>query len=201
MFHTARVHCATFDALRDRIAPEVEINHVVRPDWLERAQGGVSPQLSSEIIDAIQAVTDKTICTCTTIGPTAEKAGAIRIDQPMMQASAMTNGPVLMVYCLDSTLKPSLSLLKSAMKSAGNASKIHPLPLNALWPLFEAGKADAFAKAIADAIRLFINDAPEITSVVLAQASMAGAAGLLMDIGVPVLSSPTLAFQSAIVES
>ena len=198
MFHTAQVHCATFDALRDQIAPEVEINHVVRPDWLERAQAGISPRLSSEITDAIQAVTDKTICTCTTIGPTAEQAGAIRIDQPMMQAAAMSNGPVLMAYCLDSTLKPSMDLLKSAMKSAGNASEIHPLPLNTLWPLFEAGKAEAFANAIAAAIRLAINDAPEITSVVLAQASMAGAAAVSADLGLPVLASPRLAFLSAI---
>ena len=198
MFHTAQVHCATFDALRDRIAPEVKLTHIVRPDWLERAQGGVSPGLSMEITSAIMAATDKVICTCTSIGPTAARAGALRIDQPMMQAAAKTGGPALMAYCLDSTLKPSLDLLESAMKTAGNASKIHPLPLNALWPLFEVGQTEAFSKGIADAIRIYVNDTPGMASVVLATASMAGAAEMLADLAVPVLASPELAFQSAI---
>ena len=198
LLHTAQVHCATFDALRDRIAPGVEINHVVRRDFLERAQDGISPELSTEIAKVIAAASDTVICTCTTIGPTAAAAGAIRVDQPMMQAAADAGGPVVMAYCLDSTLKPSLELLTSAMQTAGNRSEIILLHLLDLWPLFEAGNGDAFARAIADAIRRA--NIPAKATIVLAQASMTGAAALLADLGVPVLSSPELAFCSALAE-
>jgi hypothetical protein len=198
LLHTAQVHCATFDALRDRIAPGVEINHVVRRDFLERAQDGISPELSTEIAKVIAAASDTVICTCTTIGPTAAAAGAIRVDQPMMQAAADAGGPVVMAYCLDSTLKPSLELLTSAMQTAGNRSEIILLHLLDLWPLFEAGNGDAFAHAIADAIRRA--NIPAKATIVLAQASMTGAAALLADLGVPVLSSPELAFCSALAE-
>jgi hypothetical protein len=103
-----------------------------------------------------------------------------------------------MAYCLDSTLKPSLELLTSAMQTAGNRSEIILLHLLDLWPLFEAGNGDAFAHAIADAIRRA--NIPAKATIVLAQASMTGAAALLADLGVPVLSSPELAFCSALAE-
>lgn len=196
MLHTAQVHCATFDALRDRIAPGVDLVHVVRPDWLERAQTGVTPELSKEITEAIMAVTDKTICTCTTLGPIAANAGAIRIDQPMMRAAAKAGGPVLMVYCLDSTLKPSMDLLKTAMKAAQNPSEIQTLSLHEHWPLFETGDHAGFAKAIAGDIRRAI--LPAKATIVLAQASMAGAAEILPDFAVPVLASPELALKTAL---
>ncbi len=196
MLHTAQVHCATFDALRDRIAPGVDLVHVVRPDWLMRAQTGITPELTKEITESIMAVTDKTICTCTTLGPIAANAGAIRIDQPMMRAAAKAGGPVVMAYCLSSTLNPSMALLKSEMTAAGNTSNIHPLPLLAHWRLFTAGDHAGFAKAIAGGLRRA--HIPAKATIVLAQASMAGAAEMLPDLDVLVLASPELALKTAL---
>ena len=195
LLHTAEAHCARFEALRDRIAPETELRQLVRADWLSRAQGGLTPELEAEIASAVGAAEGPVICTCTTIGPAAEAAGAIRVDWPMMQEAAQTGGPILMVYCLKSTWKPSLELLERALQQAEHKTKVHPMPLPQYWPLFEADQAEAFAAVIAGEIRQAIDSGREIGCVVLAQVSMAGAAPLLADLDVPVLSSPEMALR------
>ena len=197
-FHTALVHGDTFDALRDRIAPGVAMHHNIRTSWLVRARNGIDTDLADEIRREISGARQPAICTCTTIGPLAEAAGAIRIDQPMMRAAAETGGSVLMVYCLESTLQPSRELLETAMLRAGNRATIELLPLTGLWPLFETGETDAFARAIAEAVRDRVSQHPGIGCIVLAQASMAGAAEWLADLPCPVLSSPELAMRAGL---
>jgi hypothetical protein len=94
LLHTAQVHADTFDALRDRIAPDTRLVHLVRPDFLKRAQGGIDAALAGDIGAEVRAVSGPVLCTCTTIGAVAAAAGAIRIDAPMMQAAAQTGGRV-----------------------------------------------------------------------------------------------------------
>lgn len=201
LLHTAEVHVATFDALASGAA----LSHLVRPDWLARAQNnpsGLDAELRAEITAAITSAQHTTgqpvLCTCTTLGEIAEAAGAIRLDWPMMQMAAQMGGPVLLTYCLDSTAIPSTSLLQRAMTDAGNPHPILSLPLPHLWPLFEQGDSVAFATAIAQAITDFLATSPtpadHPTAVVLAQASMAGAADLV-DTDTPVLASPAIAMQ------
>lgn len=198
LLHTAEAHRATFDALRDRIAPGVTLVHRVRPDFLDRAQSGQDAALDAEIIEEISRAVGPVLCTCTTIGPIAARAGALRIDAPMMQAAAERGGPVMLAYCLESTRAPSCALLDDALTAAGHPGPVHLLPLTPLWPLFTAGERDAFHHAIAAAIRAAIATAPETNTVVLAQASMAGAALLLADLGIPVLAAPESALHAAL---
>jgi len=202
LLHTAQVHPDTFDALRDDTAPDAELNHLVRPDWLARAQGGIDAALEDEIAQAIAAARGPVLCTCTTLGPTAAAHGAIRIDQPMMTRAAdiatATGGAILMVYCLDSTLVPSVALLDAALEATGKPAKVHTLSLGQFWPLFEAGQSGAFAAVIAAGIRDAVPDVPNLACVVLAQASMAGAAPLLSELDVPTLASPELALRAAL---
>jgi len=200
LLHTAEVHRTTFDKLRDRIAPGAEIAHVVRPKWLARGQKGISPELSDAIAETVGAAPGPVICTCTTIGPAAEAAGAIRVDWPMMIAAARCGGPVLMAYALNSTWAPSLALLERALQTEGRKETVHPLPLTQYWPLFEAGEAEAFDAVIAGEIRQVVQSGRDIGCVVLAQVSMAGAAPLLADLGVPVLASPELALRAGLDE-
>lgn len=197
-FHTAVVHSETFDALRDRIAPGVAMHHNIRTGWLQRAQQGISPELAAEIRREVAGARRPVICTCTTIGPMAEAAGAIRIDQPMMQAAAQSAGPVLMVYCLQSTLSPSRELLRTAMLAAGNAAPVHVLSLSHLWPLFENGESQAFEMAIARAVAEHVQSGPAPGCVVLAQASMAGATSYTRGLPCPVLASPELAMRAGL---
>lgn len=197
LLHTSPVHVATFDALRDRIAPNASLRHVVREDLLERARaGGINAALAGEVAGLIRAQDGPVLCTCTTLGEVAETAGALRIDRPVMRAAARNGGRVMLVYCLASTEAPSRELLDAEMEQAGNLAGTEPLFLGSAWPLFEAGDAAGFARAVAAGVRGAMH--PGIGAVVLAQASMAGAAGLLGDLVVPVLASPEMALRAGL---
>ncbi|UWQ63176.1 hypothetical protein K3723_02430 [Leisingera caerulea] len=190
LLHTAQVHANTFDQL----APEEELNHYVRPDWLQRAQGGIDITLRREITQAIHAANGAVLCSCTTIGEVAEEAGATRIDWPMMQEAARFGGPVLMAYCLESTAEPSETLLRRAF--GDRDPELTCLELGQHWPLFEAGDSAGFAAAVAaDAAEAL--GTMDFACVVLAQASMAGAAVPLREqTEVPVLASPEIAMRA-----
>jgi len=191
LFHTAQVHCDTFNAL----APDADLVHLVREDWLARAQGGIGDRLSTEIAAAVKAADGPVLCSCTTIGEAAEAAGAIRIDWPMMQEAARMGGPVLMVYCLDSTAAPSEALLRRAFSKQNKEAVIRTFPLTGLWRHFSDGDVETFNEQIAIWIDSCLVMAPDTTCVVLAQASMAGAAPLVQG-DVPVLASPSIAIQA-----
>lgn len=198
LLHTSPAHCPTFTALRDQIAPGMVLEQIVREDFLARAQTGIDKALEAEITETIQSVDGPVICTCTTIGEAASAAGALRIDQPMMEEAACAGGAILMAFALRSTWEPSLALLEEALAERGTPQKVHPLFLGEYWPLFEAGEANAFAAVLASAIREAVNRTPGLACVVLAQASMAGVAPLLGDLEIPVLASPELAFRAGL---
>ncbi|QIE45920.1 hypothetical protein G5B38_10480 [Pseudohalocynthiibacter aestuariivivens] len=198
LLHTADIHRATFDTLRDRIAPNATLHHKVRPDWLARAQNGIDASLEVEITAAVSAASGSVLCTCTTLGPTAAKAGAMVIDAPMMQAAAERGGTILMAYCLPSTRAPSLAALEAAIAKSANFARAHPLLIGGAWPLFEAGNGTGFAIRIAEAITQEAAEITNLGSIVLAQASMLPAAPLLGGLGAPVLTSPELALRAAL---
>ncbi|MVO15268.1 hypothetical protein [Parasedimentitalea huanghaiensis] len=194
LFHTAHVHADTFNTL----APNAELDHTVREDWLARAQDGIDEFLATEIASAIQAADGPVLCSCTTIGEVAEQAGATRIDWPMMQEAAQIGGPVLMAYCLDSTAAPSEALLRRAFGE--DDPQLTCLKLAQHWPLFEAGEIDDFANALAADIKATLEQ-NQFSCVVLAQASMAGAAKVLRAItDVLVLASPEIAVRYLLTE-
>ena len=116
----------------------------------------------------------------------------------MMAEAARQDGAVLLAFCLESTYGPSLSLLRHALETAGRDAAVHALLMHDLWPLFERGLHEDFISGIADRIRDKLQALDGVGCVVLAQASMAGAAGQLQDLGIPVLSSPALALSAAI---
>ncbi|RKT27804.1 hypothetical protein BXY70_3154 [Roseovarius halotolerans] len=198
LLHTAELHRGAFDALRDRVAPGAELRHVVRPDWLERAKDGTPGDVAAEIAEMVGAAGGPVLCSCTTIGAAAEEAGAMRIDWPMMQAAARRGGAVMLAYAAESTLEPSRALLERAIRAEGGTGPVHLLALTEFWPLFQAGEHEAFEAAIAAAIRAAVPDIEGPGVVVLAQASMAGAAERLDDLGVPVLASPEQALRAAL---
>lgn len=190
LLHTADFHRVNFEAM----APKAGLQHVVRPDLLERAQGGIDAPLAADIAAAVRAAGDPCLCTCTTIGTAAEAAGAIRIDWPMMQKAASLGSAVMMAYALDSTLEPSRGLLERAFAEAGKPLNLTLLPLIDQWPLFDTEPQDAFGRAIAERVDAALADGP-VDCVVLAQASMAPAAEYVTT-GTPVLTSPRLALDA-----
>lgn len=102
-----------------------------------------------------------------------------------------------MVYALESTLEPSLSLLEAALETAGSPTQVLPLFIGQFWPLFETGEVEAFTACVAGAVRDAVAH-NEVGCVVLAQASMSAAALMLADLGKPVLTSPESALRAAL---
>jgi len=197
LVHTAQVHVARFDALRDALAPDLALTHIVRPDLLERARtNGVHPEIRDELIRELGPTPDRTICTCTTLGPAAEEAGAIRIDRPMMDAAARLGGRVLLVVVLESTVAACTDALASSIKAAKASTQIDVLTLPEAWPLFEAGDMAGFNDAIANRVNAHVADH---SGVVLAQVSMTDAAKLIQH--PKVLTAPKLALRFALKHS
>ncbi|APE44129.1 hypothetical protein BOO69_12500 [Sulfitobacter alexandrii] len=203
--HTARVHVATFAALFGEAGFAGTVDHVVRPGLLARARasgaGAVRADLDRTVDDMAGA--DAVLCTCSTLGPLIDDLARtdprlVRIDRPMMTRAATLGGAALVVICLDSTRAATLDLLHDIAAQKDVDLRAEPLLCAEAWPLFEAGRTDDFARALAAKVRHKVAQRQDLRSVVLAQASMMGAQDHLADIGLPVLSSPPLAVDRAI---
>ena len=214
--HTASVHVETFDALAQ--SKTLSTEHRVHAQWLQEAQNqGLNAALREQIgqeLNALKRDCDVVICTCSTLGEIAAEFGnsrVFRVDAPMMAQAATAaadakrgSGPsfTLLAYCLDSTKETSTALLNDAFNAAGQIANIVSVNCTAAWPHFEAADSKRFGQAIAEHIETCFADCKEqsqqVSSVVLAQASMAAALPYLgADVGCMVLSSPLSAINHA----
>lgn len=202
--HTSPVHVDTFDALLKEVAPQVTASHLVREDLLDRAQreGLEDPGLIAGVRAALQSAAAHArvvVCSCSTLGGLAEATRTsvpiTRIDRAMADAAVQRGAPVLMVAALQSTLDPTAQLLRSSAERLGLPLALRPLWVEGAWTHFEAGQQEAYLATIAAAVRRHGHAGD---TVVLAQASMAGAAERLADTGLVVLSSPRLGVMEAL---
>lgn len=201
-FHTGDVHVATFTALMDELAPQVAVGHRVRADLLAAAQlpGADMAAIGAELKHELAALdgADLVICTCSTLGAMAEAVTGMtapvwRVDRPMARQAVQFGPELLVVACVASTLTPTLALLEDEALGAGAALRARTLVLEELWPLFLAGRQQDYVSAVASHTKAALGAEG---AVVLAQASMASAAGL-MDLPVPVFSSPRTCAEAA----
>lgn len=212
LLHTSPVHVPVFDALRDAEHPGLALRHLVREDLLARAgadgpdavAGDVRAVLAGAVADGATAV----LCTCSTIGEVAERTArglgvpVLRVDRPMA-ASAAGAGRVVVIAAVASTLEPTVALIReeaagalvreeAAGGAAGRPLDLRTVLVDGAWERFEAGDRAGYLAAVAAA-------ADAVTGadvIVLAQASMADAAGLTTAT-VPVLSSPRAGLSAA----
>lgn len=219
--HTSEVHVPVFDALLAGLDPDATAVTTVDPDLLVRACAGTGPEdltaaVRSALSDLADAGAQVVVCTCSTIGSLAEAASGadgvpvLRVDRPMVDRAVRTppgraGAPVqiLVAVALASTLGPTTDLLRTSATAAGRAVAVEVLRCDEAWPLFDAGRSEEFAAAVADLVVAAVvtdsaGEASRPDVVVLAQASMAPAAELLADLGVPVLASPREAVRRAL---
>ena len=202
--HTSPVHVATFDALLASAAPARSAIHLVREDLLSTARrdGLDDPALACElrtVLHTLAGAARVVVCTCSTLGGLAEATEApvpvTRIDRAMADAAVQAGAPVLIVAAVESTVPPTRELLQSSGVRLGLPVTLRSLWVAGAWAHFEAGRHDDYLQAIASAVR---QSARRGETVVLAQASMAGAAALLADLPLTVLSSPRLGVAQAL---
>jgi hypothetical protein len=222
--HTAEVHVATFDGLVAAQHPGARTWHAVAPDLLadaRRAGTGTADETGDDTGDDIAGAppagdlgrrtlaaltglveqgADVVVCTCSTLGPVverlAERVGVpvLRVDRPMARA-AVACGPVVgVVAALASTVGPTRDLLDDEASRDGGREVVAVVVPGA-WDAFEAGDTDGYERLVEAAARAL---APTVDVVVLAQASMAGAADRLRDLGLTVLTRPGPAVRAAL---
>ncbi|MFF4428358.1 aspartate/glutamate racemase family protein [Streptomyces sp. NPDC001513] len=190
LLHTSPVHVPVFDALRDRHHPGAVLRHLVAPELLERARAE-GPRVVAPALLALLAAAGPApvLVTCSTIGATAESLAAqlgvpvLRVDRPMAAAAVRTGARIAVLAALESTLAPTADLLAEEAGERRVSVRTHLVA--GAWECFEAGDTAGYLARVAAA-------ADAVTGadvIVLAQASMAGAAGLTAS-PVPVLSSP-----------
>jgi aspartate/glutamate racemase len=204
--HTSAVHTERFAALVEAHAAGTHTVTVVDERLLDEAREkgpdhpSVRARVESVLAELEEAGADVIVCTCSTIGDAAERLGAergrsvIRIDRPMIDAAVSAGPRIAVVVALESTVGPTRDLIEAVATERGEQVEISMVMSDGAWARFEEGDLDGYLRSIADTCTAIDGDADVI---VLAQASMADAVGLLA-VSTPVLSSPRLAVEAAV---
>ncbi|MFJ8213369.1 aspartate/glutamate racemase family protein [Streptomyces sp. NPDC096033] len=197
LLHTSPVHVPVFDALRDERHPGAVLRHLVVPELLDRARELGPAAVAGQVREVLEGVGGPVLVTCSTVGAVAESLGpglgvpVLRVDRPMA-AEAVRRGPrIVVLAALASTLGPTGELL--AEEAGGRPVTVRSQVVAGAWERFEAGDAEGYLEAVARAA----DAVEEADVIVLAQASMAGAARLTRT-GLPVLSSPAPGLAAAL---
>lgn len=198
--HTSDAHVATFRALLRDVAPDVVDIHVVDKALLADARRkGVDADLRARLLYRLHELAGQraniVVCTCSTLGGHAEElspeaaVAVLRVDRPMAEAAAAAGGRVAVVTAVESTLAPARQLIEECAAAAGTGTIVVDAPCLDAWALFEADDHDGYLRRIAQHVRGVASQG-DADVIVLAQASMAPAADHLLDLTLPVLSSP-----------
>lgn len=211
--HTSDVHTAVFEALVAEVAATtaapLAVVSAVDTELLAVARrlGPEHPDVVAGLAARLAALgdagADVVVCTCSTIGGSAESVGAalgtrtVRVDRPMAELAVATGGRIVVLAALESTLAPTRALLASVAADRGADVEIDLRLVEGAWERFEAGDSDGYLDAVAGEIA---TAADQADVVVLAQASMADATGRVESgtTDVPVLSSPRPAVEAVV---
>lgn len=200
------MHRPVFDALVAAIDATAQCVTIVDDELLADARSDgpddseVVVRIARRLDELVAMGADRIVCTCSTIGGSAESVGqrrgidVERVDRAMVEGAVAIGGWIVVLAALESTLEPTRALLNEVAAARQQTTAVDLRIVAGAWDRFEAGDIDGYLDLVADAIDEVGNTAD---AVVLAQASMADAAGRSTG-GVPVFSSPRLAVESAI---
>jgi len=203
--HTSDVHVGTFRALLAKHAPQLGAIDAVDQTLLDDARArGVDDDIRQRLETRLRSLREQgaavVLCTCSTLSGVAERltesvgVPVIRVDRPMAERAAGIGGRIAVVVAVPSTLAPTRELLAECIARSPRDSTLIESPCVDAWTLFEAGDTEGYLDLIAAHARQTADHADVI---LLAQASMAGAADQLTDLPIPVLTSPSTAVQHA----
>ncbi|MFI0235905.1 aspartate/glutamate racemase family protein [Streptomyces sp. NPDC016845] len=207
LLHTSPAHIPVFDALRDAAHPGLVLRHVVREDLLVRAGESGPESVADDVLSLLRGAArdgaHAVLCTCSSIGAVAEESApalggvpVLRVDRPMAARAVATGDRITVVATVRSTFGPTVALVEEEAVRAGRAVDMRTLYVDGAWERFLAGDRDGYLERVAAAI----DTVTDTDVVVLAQASMADAADRARVTGLPVLSSPRLGLDAAVLE-
>ncbi len=205
--HTAPANVMTFERLLRKHAPDLKAVHILDESLLNDARAqGPNPVLAERVHqrmdEAAGGEARLVVCTCSSIGGMAEENPShdyrsIRIDRAMADLAVATGDRILVVAALTSTVEPTLALIRSSAERAGRSPQISVLVVEGSWEHFLAGDQEAYETQIAHAIQ---ENSADVDVIVLAQATMAGAAERCHGVAAPILSSPEIGIRQALAE-
>ena len=174
--HTAASNAPLFDAAAGMLpGGALRLTHHIRPDLLREPAPETLAQVARLLRDLTQGA-DAVLLTCSTIGAAVELAGdgpcpVLRADAALAEAATRSGGMVQVLYAAPSTREPTRALFEAAAHRTG--ASIEMRFVESAWALFLASETAAYHAAIA-------KEAEGLEGrIVLAQASMAGAAALM----------------------
>ncbi len=206
LLHTTPVLIDAFDRLIEEADLEFPVKHIVEEEFLTEArEKGISQDLDGRIKGRIRSVVEDgaavVLCTCSTIGASAERANdttdgvVIRVDRPMAERAVEIGSRIVIAAALESTLAPTRNLILEVASTRKKRIDLIEVLCDNAWSRLEDGDNEGYFDEIA---RTLNERASEGEVIVLAQASMAGAADLCPEISIPILSSPEIGFRHAV---
>jgi hypothetical protein len=190
--HTAESNAILFEAAAAALpGGALTLTHRVRPDLLRDPTPATLAEAAA-LLCALAEGADAVLLTCSTIGGAAARAKdaacpVLRADAALAEAATRRGGLVEVLYAAPTTEGPTRAVFEAAAARTGAQVRLHLV--EGAWSLFLAGETEAYHAAIARMAR----DLPG--RVVLAQASMAGAAALMPE--APPLTVPAISVMAA----
>lgn len=185
-------------------APELEVLTLLDEALLRCAleDGGVEPRgidrMAAQLRLAVQAGSEAVLVTCNIYSgfiPALRRELApltiLGVDEPMVQEAIDRFRRIGVVATLQDGLTTQLELLRKAADAQERDVELVSVVCDGARRSLESGDGQRHDELIADAVRTL--EAQEVDGVVLAQASMTRALGVLSPSPFPVLSSPSLA--------
>jgi len=206
LLHTAAANATVFAKLGQEIAPDIPLQHVVDDSLISeaRANGGITPDLNRRVataaLNALDSGAAALLCTCSSIGPCVEVTRSftdrpiLRIDDPMADEAVETGSRIIVAATLQTTLTPTKEIVARSAEKAGKDIELIDILCDEAWAAFEVGDTEGCE---AEIVRVMASASGNADVIVLAQASMAGAAEKLAS-DVPVLTSPRSGFEAAV---
>ncbi|MBA0053207.1 hypothetical protein E0L36_20715 [Streptomyces sp. AJS327] len=196
--HTVPALAPVFEDLAASSLPGVATRHLVDEDLLSTATAvpGLDfdrtvTRLQHHVDTALDEGASAVVVTCSTMGPATDVVAAtrdvpvIRIDRPMAR-QAVRHRRVGVIATLESNRAASRAVIEDTATAEGRTVQVEDRLCADAFDLLRAGDQAGHDQAIREAAATL---APSVDVLVLAQASMAGAA-IELDLDVPVLTSP-----------
>jgi hypothetical protein len=201
ILHTTPVTLAPLKELASAIMPDVDVMNILDDTILRDVMknGGPTHQVNARIAAYIKcaeaAGCAAFMSACSSIGEVVEKCALLtgisvtRIDEAMAETAILTGSRIGVAATVETTLKPTMELIKRRAGEAGKEIMLTELLLPEAYTALIGGDGVAHDGIVLAGVQALL---AKCQVVVLAQASMARALGALKETSVPILTSPEL---------
>lgn len=202
IIHTSFVSVNDLKNLFAEILPEAQLTNIVDDSLLREvmANGGITPGIVKRMCSYVQMLevsgVDAIFNQCSSVGEAFDIAvqqtdlPVLKVDRPMAEEAVKKGSKIAVVATVASTLTPSTNLVRKAAEDAGKEVKVQSVLVDgALDILMKENNREKHNSLVKEKIEAIQDD---VDVIVLAQGSMVVLLPELVDIKIPVLSSPRL---------